>query len=475
MKALDSFVESKGTKKVALLGCGVSNTPLIPFFLSRGFSVTLRDALPLSALPKEVRDLTNRGLIIKSGDEWLSDLKEPLILRSPGMRPDRFPALIEAKLRGSTVTTELGLFLAVSPIRVFGVTGSDGKSTTASLTAAILRESGHRVFLGGNIGEPLLPHLDEMKKGDLAVAEISSFQLYDALSPPSVAAVTGITENHLDWHADFSEYVSAKRNILMPHGYRVLSADRTLPDGFEEEGVTAYFSTEQSKKDLLSRYGDAPLAYLDGGFVCLTENKTEKRLFPISDFALPADYDKKNLFAAILLSRAFATENGIRSAAKTAKALPHRMEKVASVRGVIYYDSSIDSSPARTAASLSSLPFSPIVIMGGKNKGLSYDALPDLLAKRAKAVILTGENATALKNALENDPVFQESGVGLFLEDDMTAAVRRASMLAKAGDAVVLSPAAASFDRYKNFAARGEAFRHAVLSLKRTKNNSDHR
>ena len=465
MNDLDSFVESKGSKEVALLGCGVSNTPLIPFFLSRGYRVTLRDASPRSLLPQGVRDIANEGLIIKTGENWLQDLTEPLILRSPGMRPDRFPALTEAKRRGSTVTTELGLFLAVSPIRVLGVTGSDGKSTTASLTAAILRESGHRVFLGGNIGEPLLPRLDEMSSGDLAVAEISSFQLYDTLSPPSAAAVTGITENHLDWHADFSEYVNAKRNILLSRGVRVLSADRPLPDGFEEDGVTAYFSTEKNKKDLFSRYENATLAYLDGGFVCIRENGSEKRLFPVSDFALPADYDRKNLFAAILLSLPFATENGIHTAAKTAKALPHRMEKVASVGGVTYYDSSIDSSPARTAASLSALPFSPIVIMGGKNKGLSYEALPDLLAKRAKAVILTGENATDQQNALNQSRAFRESGVGLFLEDSLSSAVFRAAKLAKAGDAVVLSPAATSFDRYKNFAARGEDFQKAVLSL----------
>ena len=276
---------------------------------------------------------------------------------------------------------------------------------------------------------------------------------------------TGITENHLDWHADFSEYVNAKRNILLSRGVRVLSADRPLPDGFEEDGVTAYFSTEKNKKDLFSRYGDATLAYLDGGFVCIRENGSEKRLFPVSDFALPADYDRKNLFAAILLSLPFATENGIHTAAKTAKALPHRMEKVACIGGVTYYDSSIDSSPARTAASLSALPFSPIVIMGGKNKGLSYEALPDLLAKRAKAVILTGENADDLQHALNQSRAFRESGVGLFLEDSLSSAVFRASKLAKAGDAVVLSPAATSFDRYKNYAARGEAFRSAVLSL----------
>ena len=466
MKALDSFVENKGRRSVALLGCGVSNTPLVRFFLSRGISVTLRDTAPFAALPDEIRCIKCKDLTVKTGDEWLSDLCEPLILRSPGMRPERFPALIEAKLRGSTVTTELGLFLAVSPIRVFGVTGSDGKSTTASLTAAILRESGHRVFLGGNIGAPLLPRLDEMKKGDLAVAEISSFQLYDTLSPPTAAALTGITENHLDWHADFSEYVSAKRNILMPRGYRVLPADTPLPDGFRKSGVTAYFSTEQSKKDLLSRYGDAPLAYIDRGEICLFENGKEARLFPVSDFALPADYDRKNLLAAILLSRPYSTEDGIRRAAKSAKALPHRMEKVAVIRGVSYYDSSIDSSPARTAASLSALPFSPVVIMGGKNKGLSYELLPALLAKRARAVILTGENAPALENALRESPAFQKSGVSVFREDDMRAAVRRASMLAKAGDAVVLSPAAASFDRYKNFESRGEDFKKAVLSLK---------
>jgi len=467
MTDLDSFVENKGCHSVALLGCGVSNTPLIPFFLSRGLSVTLRDASPLSSIPESIRAYTGRGLIIKAGEGWLQDLKEPLILRSPGMRPDRFPALIEAKRNGSIVTTELGLFLAVSPVRVLGVTGSDGKSTTASLLAAILRESGCRVFLGGNIGTPLLPRLDDMRAGGIAVAEISSFQLYDTPSPPAAAAITGITENHLDWHADLTEYVSAKTNILAPNGYRVLPADRPLPDGFSKDGITAHFSTEQNKDALLSRYGSSPLAYIDGGYICLFENGVEKRLLPVSEFALHADYDRKNLLAAILLSRPYSTENGICRAAKNAKALPHRMEKVAVINGVSYYDSSIDSSPARTAASLSALPFSPIVIMGGKNKGLSYEILPALLASRARTVILTGENAPALQSALEKSPVFRKSGVTVFWESDMHAAVFRAASIAKDGDSVVLSPAAASFDRYKNFAARGEDFKEAVLSLKK--------
>lgn len=465
MSKRNAFVEKTGRYTVALLGCGVSNAPLARFFLSRGNKVTLRDAREASELPDEILALTKEGLSLRLGKTWLDGLTEKLILRSPGMRPERFPAILEASAQGAHVTTEAGLFLEAAHVPVLGVTGSDGKSTTATLTAAILRESGYRVFLGGNIGTPLLSQIDEMKNGDVAVMELSSFQLYDAAQSPTVAAVTNLSENHLNWHADMAEYRAAKARILRRGSYRVLSADCDALLPFYESGVTALFSTKKSYGELRRLHGDVPVAYVEDGFFFFRHKEKKEALLPVGEFALSGDYNRKNLLTAYLLARPYIRGDALYRAATAAKPLPHRMELVAEKDGVTYYDSSIDSSPARSTVTLEALSVPAVVIMGGRGKNLSYDALPPLLAKKARAVVLTGENASELSRVLSESDAFRESGVPFFLESDMDAAVRRARRLSQKGDAVLLSPAATSFDRYKNFAARGNAFKKAVEAL----------
>ena len=451
---------------VAVVGLGISNLPLIDFLLSHGAEVCARDRKSREELGETAARLEEKGVTLRLGDSYLEDLREPVIFRSPGLRPD-LPEFREATRRGAILTSEMALFLEMTPARVIGITGSDGKTTTTTLTELFLRaeraRSGEpgRIFVGGNIGEPLLPHVEEMTSGDIAVVELSSFQLSDLTVSPWRAAVTNLSPNHLNWHTDMEEYIEAKANIFRGSGNCRLVTNAENGDCLRlaaECGVpVTLFSSVKTEPDAFPLVASDTVYVREDGMICLSGEP----VLAVSDILLPGRHNLENYMTAIGLCAGLVSPEAFRQVAAAFRGVAHRLEQVAVRNGVTYINSSIDSSPTRTMAALSALPGNPIVICGGRDKHVPFDELARVLSGRARAVVLTGEAAGLIAEALERTggtvPVYRDP-----LFDD---AVRHAAALAQAGDTVLLSPACTSFDAFRNFEERGERFRAIVAGL----------
>ncbi len=442
------FMQRMLQEGVAVCGVGRANLPLIEWLLARGVPrITARDRGPLSprlaTFGERVRPITGEG--------YLQNLTEGVIVRTPSLRPDT-PALCEAVARGAILTSEVALFTALCRARLLALTGSDGKTTTALLTGAMLRAAGHRTFVGGNTGTPLLPYAALMRRGDFAVAELSSFQLADLTPHPLRCAVTNLSENHLNWHRSMAEYIEAKSHILA--GVAVLNADcpETLAMAAGRDALL--FSLTKTPRD--PAVGGRPLIYRAGGEVLLEDGGTH-RLFAEAELRLPGEYNLANAMTAAGLALPFVPPEAMQSALRAFRGAPHRMAYVASPGGIACYDSSIDTTPTRTAATLSAFPGRAVVIVGGRNKGLSFAPLAEALFSHAEAVVVTGEAREEILAALAAYPAGGRR-LPIFCEPRFAAAVERALTTAKRGGAVILSPACTSYDAFPDFTVRGRTF-----------------
>ena len=458
------------TAHCTVVGLGISNLPLIDFLLSHGAAVSARDRKSREELGDVVRDLESKGVRVITGDGYLNQLDEQIIFRSPGLRPD-LPAFRSALQRGAVLTSEMELFLDLCPATVIGITGSDGKTTTTTVTGLLLKTECEkrgrgRVFIGGNIGEPLLPRVEQMTSDDFAVVELSSFQLQTATHSADVAAVTNVTPNHLNWHTDMEEYVLAKTNIFRhPQNRRiVLNAenDVTVALGTQQSTPVTWFSSSRTPPtdfaSLLSRKDDRAI-YLCDGRITLWDGEKPTTMLGTKDILIPGKHNVENYMTAIALCDGWVSRETIKHVASTFGGVRHRLERVRTVDGVTYYNGSIDSTPSRTAAALSALaPQRPIVICGGYDKHVPFDPLADTLSEHAKAVILTGATANAIHTALASHPSVQNGTLPVYMEADFARAVALAREIANAGDVVLLSPACASFDAFRNFEERGDRF-----------------
>jgi len=449
---------------VAVVGLGVSNLPLVDFLLCNGAKVTVYDKKSRGELGDTAKDLEKRGVRFVLGENYL-DVKEKVIFRTPGIRPDAIKAPDDAY-----ITSEMELFFELSPAKLVAITGSDGKTTTTTLThlfykAQKARDKKGSAYVGGNIGSPLLPLVSNMTNDDVAVLELSSFQLMGMRRAPDAAAITNVTPNHLNWHTDMVEYVEAKKNICGERTQKIiLNADNDITASFcPEDTPCVYFSSTKKKNEFTQK--DAHLVYINNGIIVYFDGECETEVLRISDIKLPGKHNVENYMTAIALTFGEVEVEIYTDIAKSFGGVEHRLELVAARRGVKYYNSSIDSSPSRTAAALSALQEKPIVICGGSEKGISYAPLADVLCSRAKAVVLNGASADSIKRALDSCPALPDSQLEIFTEKDLTAAFYRAVSIAKEGDTVLLSPASASFDQFANFSERGKAFKTLVLSL----------
>lgn len=457
-------------KKCAVVGLGISNRPLIGFLLMRGAIVVARDKKTREEIGEYADEIEKQGATLKLGENYLDDLDEEIIFRSPGLRPD-IPAFAEAVARGAVLTSEMELFFELTPATVIGITGSDGKTTSTTLTGLILsqeykNDEGTRIFVGGNIGTPLLPMVADMTERDFAVVELSSFQLQGATRSPHVTVITNVTPNHLNWHMDMEEYTAAKTNAFRHEPCRrvVLNAENAIT---AEMGNTAnvpitYFSSlKESHTEFSLREGDSAV-YVREGKIYLWSDGAEREIMQAAQLLLRGRHNLENLMAAISLTFEYASAESVREVATTFTGVKHRMEPVRVSGGVTYYDSSIDSTPVRTAAVLSAMPTKPIIICGGYDKRIPFEPLADAICEYAKAVVLTGATAGKILTALSKKVEVQEGRMPIYLQPDFTEAVKLACTVAQPGDAVLLSPACASFDAFKNFEERGMTFRSII-------------
>lgn len=458
--SIQDYLSSLRGKRVAVLGVGVSNTPLIKMLLRAGVKVTACDRKPMSAFAGLAEELESLGATLKLGEDYLEDLDFEVIFRTPGMRPD-LPQLVAAQQRGAVLTSEMEVFFRVCPCRIIAVTGSDGKTTTTTIIAELLKAAGQTVYVGGNIGKPLLPDVDGMEPGDIAVLELSSFQLMTMDRSPDIAVVTNLAPNHLDVHKSMEEYVAAKKNIFLHQdekGLLVLNADNDITRGFagEAQGRTALFS-RQTEPDRG--------AFLRDGVIWVRNEMHERPVLPVADILLPGTHNVENYMAAVAALDGIVPDPVVREFARKFAGVEHRIELVRTLNGVKYYNDSIASSPSRTIAGLRSFRQKVILIAGGYDKHIPFDVLGPEVVEHVKALFLTGDTAEKIRAAVEASPGYSEETLPIRVIDGFDQAVLAAHRAAGPGDVVILSPACASFDKFKNFMERGAAFKKLIYEL----------
>ena len=451
MNGFERYFNSLQGKKIAVLGLGVSNRPLVRLLLEFGCDVTGCDKTPREKLDEEVLLLEREGCRLRVGEGYLDGVEADVVFRTPGMHPGN-PAIEALRRRGAEITSEMEVFFELAPCFIVAVTGSDGKTTTTTLIAEMLKAEGKTVWLGGNIGTPLLPLCRQMKPEDYAVVELSSFQLMDMKRSPQRAVVTNLAPNHLDVHRDMEEYVQAKKNIFRfqnPGDLLVLNADNAITASFTGRGETHFFSRKDRTNCVWEENG---VIYRRGEKVLASE-----------EILIPGTHNVENYMAAIAAVDGLVRDETIRQVARNFGGVEHRIELVRVKDGVKFYNDSIASSPSRTIAGLRSFTQKVILIAGGYDKHIPYDVLGPEICAHVSKLFLCGATAGKIRAAVEQvegseKPEITDCG-------DFENAVRTAAAAAKAGDIVLMSPASASFDQFKNFMVRGECFKRIVKEL----------
>ena len=455
--ALKQYFSSMKGKRVAVIGLGVSNRPLVEGLLDAGVKVLVCDKRRREDFDGLIESLERRGMTAALGPDYLDHVEgADVIFRTPGLMPN-VPQLERAVAAGAQLTSEMEAFLDLCPCRIIAVTGSDGKTTTTTIIAGLLKAAGYRTFVGGNIGHPLLCQVDGIRPDDMVVLELSSFQLMTVRQSPGIAVVTNLAPNHLDIHKDMDEYVNAKRNLFayQDSGDRlVLNADNEITAGFaaQARGSVVLFSRRKA---------------VEGG-VYLRDKTVMCHGRPVlntGDILLPGVHNLENYMAAIAAVDGLVPDEVVRDFARTFGGVAHRIELVRELDGVRYYNDSIASSPSRTTAGLRSFPQRVILIAGGYDKYIPYDALGPEIVEHVKTLLLTGDTAEKIKAAALAAPGYRPGEPEIMDCADLEEAVDRAREMARPGDVVILSPASASFDRFKNFEERGNVFKDLVNSL----------
>ena len=451
-------------RKVAVLGMGVSNTPLIRYLAGMGVSVTAFDKNEPEKLEEVLKELEGLNVQYSLGNGYLKALRGfDVVFRTPGIRFD-IPELLEVKAAGAEITSEMEVFFDLCPAKIFAVTGSDGKTTTTTLIYRMLKEQGFRCWLGGNIGTPLLDRVAEISENDLVVLELSSFQLQTMKKSPSTAVITNLSPNHLDVHKSMDEYVDAKKNIFRfqdTDGRLILNYDNELTRGFAGEcrGETVFFS-----RNVELRKG----AFLKNGMLVYRSGSTNSYMVSESEILIPGAHNVENYLAAAAAVSDYVKPETIRKVATTFTGVEHRIELVRELNGIRFYNDSIASSPSRTIAGLKSFKQKVILIAGGKDKNIPYDILGGVLAEKVKVLVLIGQTAPKIEAALLYETIRTGKGrdIEIIHSGTYEDAVKSAYSKAVRGDVIILSPASTSFDMFRNFEERGRKFKEIVMNLK---------
>ncbi len=450
LSAFETYFTSIKNRKIAVLGLGVSNRPLVRLLLEFGCAVTGCDKTSRENLDAEVLELEKLGCDLSLGENYLDNIQADLVFRTPGMHPGN-PALEALRAKGAEVTSEMEVFFEVCPCRILAVTGSDGKTTTTTLISEMLKAAGETVWLGGNIGTPLLPLVRQMRASDYAVVELSSFQLMDMKRSPRVAVITNLAPNHLDVHKDMEEYVEAKKNIYRfqtDSDILIVNADNAITAPLTGPGETKTFSRQEK----------AATVRLEDGWITRNGAKVLKK----EDILLPGEHNVENYMTAIAAVEGLVPDDVIQTVAKTFGGVEHRIELVRIKDGVSFYNDSIASSPSSTIAEMTSFPEKVILIAGGYDKHIPYDVLGPEICAHVKKLFLGGATGPLIQAAVENcageKPTILDCG-------NFEAAVRAAAAAAEPGDVVLMSPASAAFDQFKNFMVRGQFFKKIIWEL----------
>ena len=456
---LREYIDRLRGRTVAVIGIGVSNTRLLRLLRREGISVTACDRSSWEKLGALAGELEAAGAKLQLGDGYLQNLSQDVIFRTPGLRPD-VPELEAARAKGSTITSEMEVFFEVCPCPIIAVTGSDGKTTTTTIIAQLLRAAGHTVHVGGNIGHPLLAEADTIRPTDWAVLELSSFQLMTMTHSPHIAVVTNLAPNHLDVHKSMEEYVWAKENIFrhqQPGDTAIFNLDNaiTRQQALRAPGRALYFSRQAEPENGVFLRGDAVISRRDGH---------ERQIMTTEDIRLPGVHNVENYMAAIAAVEGLVPDETIRTFARTFNGVEHRIELVRTYHGVRFYNDSIASSPSRTIAGLRSFKEKVILIAGGYDKHIPFDVLGPEVVEHVKLLVLCGATAGKIRAAVEQAPGYRPGHPEILDVTPFQRAVETARDRAVPGDVVTLSPACAAFDQFRNFMERGKTFKAIVNS-----------
>ena len=453
----EQFFKNLAGKTVTFCGIGRSHMPLMKMFQEKGAIVSARDKRAFEELGENGRTLEQLGVKLILGEDYLRNLDEEIIFRTPGMRY-HLPELESARKRGAVVTSEMEVFFELCPCKIYAVTGSDGKTTTTSIIAEFLKAQGKTVHLGGNIGRPLLPEIESIQPEDCAVVELSSFQLISMGESPDVAVITNLSPNHLDIHKDMQEYIDAKKNIFLHQN----AFSRTVLNAGNE--IIASFGPEVRGDCWWFRRGGA----VDRGVWCDGEQiyVNGEALMPLSQIKIPGWHNVENYMAAIAAVWGDVEPAVIREVAANFNGVEHRAEFVRELHGVRYYNDSIATSPTRViSGTLSLFPQKILMIAGGYDKHIPFEPLGPVVCDKVKTLILLGATAQKIEDAVRGAENYQEGSPEILRVETMEQAVAAAQAHAQPGDIVSLSPASAAFDLYPNFEVRGRHYKELVNGL----------
>lgn len=459
---LEEFEKYARGKKVAIIGIGVSNLPLLEYFYDLSARVTIFDSKESNQISVEaMQKIEKYGFEFIGGKDSLSRLKGfDIIFRSPSCMPDR-PELVEAVENGAVLTSEIEMVLKLAPCKVIGVTGTEGKTTTTTLINEIVKKSGRKTYLGGNMGKPIFTKIRNVKPENIIILELSSFQLSDMDISPDISVVTNIYPDHLNVHKSYEEYREAKKNIFKhqsENGIVVLNYDNEFTREFAKEanGKVIFFSSKEKLDDgFIYDKADGTIKYCKDG--------VRRHIIKKEDIKLRGIHNYENICAALAATSSIVDVDTQVKAIEEFTGVEHRLEFVRELNNVKWYNDSIGTSPASTIAGLNSFDEDIILLAGGSDKGLDYKEVGEAIARKVRALILTGPTSEKIENATKQ--ALNGKSIEIYYTSNMQESVNLAKEIAKAGDVVLLSPASASFDLYKNFEDRGHQFKDCVNNL----------
>lgn len=458
---LKDFEENLKNKKIAIIGLGVSNIPLIDYLHDFQAKITVFDKRNEEKIDKGVLEKIENYKISKNfGENYLSNLKDfDIIFKSPSCRPD-LPEIEAEVKRGAILTSEIEKVLELAPCKIIAVTGSDGKTTTTSLIYEIVKQK-YKAYLGGNIGIPLFTKIKEMQPEDIVVLELSSFQLMTMKKSPDIAVVTNVTPNHLDIHKSYEEYIEAKKNIFLNQ-----NEDNTLVLNYDNEITKNFAKTAKSKVIFFSSKEKIENGVIyDDGIIKVSEDGLRRHLLKLKDTHLRGTHNAENICAAVAATKGLVQIEDQINAIKGFEGVPHRIEFVREINGSKWYNDSIASSPTRTIAGLNSFDEEIVLIAGGYDKHLDYEPIAKPILDKVKTLILLGQTSGKILNAVKEKQGKLGIRIDIFKVDTLEEAVEKAKMEAKPNQVVLFSPASASFDMFKNFEERGNKFKELVKNL----------
>lgn len=457
---LEKFNNYIKNKKVAVLGIGISNMPLLDYLYNHNCFVTIFDKN--ENIDKDIiSKIKKYEMELSLGDGYLENLTNfDIIFRSPSIRPDVKEITKEVE-RGAILTSEIELVIEMCPGIVIGVTGSDGKTTTASLIHEILKQNNKKCYLGGNIGMPLFTKLEQMDEETYVVLELSSFQLMTMKVSPKISVITNITPNHLDIHKSYDEYIEAKANIFKyqdEKGLLIVNYDNEITRNLAKKanGKVVYFSRKEKTKEGV---------FIENGIIKKIKNNEMQDILNTKDMLLRGMHNFENASAAIGATGSIVDIENQAKAIKNFKGVEHRLEFIRETNGIKWYNDSIGTSPTRTIAGLNAFDEKIMLIAGGYDKHLDYTPIAKPIVEKVSSLILIGQTADKIEKAVEDELKAQGKTMNICRVDTLEETVKLAKELAKSGEIVLFSPASASFDSFKNFMERGDKFKKIVREL----------